>query len=187
MLDVERLADGLRHRAFREAVGQLQQSSWESWPVAGPRATLWCARFIADHDGSPKARHVRWRQATGLTSADPGVADHELAMRVLETSVCYDQLQAAELACVEVVMRKAQLCELKHKDKVLSHESRAGSSAIDDDEFLYLGTGRTRGMLMIAPSLEEFVAGELHKEASTAKERRKMREERAAARPPAKK
>ena len=46
------------------------------------------------------------------------------------------------------------------------------------------GTGETRGLIMVCPSLEEYVAAEMHKEAATAKERRKLREERAATRPP---
>ena len=54
-------------------------------------------------------------------------------------------------------------------------------NSVDEDSFLYMGTGRTRGLIMICPALEEFVAQELAKEAATAKERRKLREERAAA------
>ena len=39
-------------------------------------------------------------------------------------------------------------------------------------------------MIMVAPALEEFVSGELQKEVATAKERRKMREERDLAKGP---
>ena len=59
---------------------------------------------------------------------------------------------------------------------------------VESDEQLYLGTGKTRGLLMVCPALEDYVAAELHRESSAAKERRKMREERQAARaPPGKK
>ena len=180
-LAIARLPDGRRHRSFKEAVALLHETDWDAWPIAGPRTTLWCARFIADNDGTPRARHVRWRQATGLTSADPGVADHELAMRIMETALTFDQLQIAEVASVEIVMRKAQVCELKYKDKIITMDSK---SQIDDDEHLYMGTGKTRGLVMVAPALEDFVAAELQRETAAAKERRKMREERAGARPP---
>ena len=46
-----------------------------------------------------------------------------------------------------------------------------------------LGSGATRGLIMVAPALEDYVAGELHRESAAAKERRKMREERGLARP----
>ena len=71
------------------------------------------------------------------------------------------------------------MIELKHKDRLIS----SGNGGVEDDQHLYLGTGQTRGLIMLAPALEEWVAGELGKEASAAKERRKMREERALTKP----
>ena len=82
---------------------------------------------------------------------------------------------------MEMLIRKAQLIEPKHRDRVLA--SAVGQ--VDDDAHLYLGTGQTRRLLMIGPKLEEFVSAELCKEAATAKERRKMKEERSLAKPPA--
>ena len=180
---IERLPDGQRRREFRSAVSLLLESAWDGWPVAGPRTTLWCCRFIAENDLSPKARHVRWRQMTGLNENDAGVSDHEFCLRLLETALTFDQLQVGELASLEIVMRKAQLTELKHRDRVVSADFK-----VESDEHLYLGTGKTRGLLMVCPALEDYVAAELHRESSAAKERRKMREERQAARaPPGKK
>ena len=56
--------------------------------------------------------------------------------------------------------------------------------SIEEDSRIYLGTGQTRVLLMIAPELEEFAFGVLAKVTATAKERRKLREERSGA-PPA--
>ena len=67
------------------------------------------------------------------------------------------------------------MLEMKLRDKV------AGSlfaGSIEEDSHIYLGTGQTRGFLMIAPELEEFASGVLVKETAAAKERRKLREER---------
>ena len=72
------------------------------------------------------------------------------------------------------------MLERKHRDKA------AGShleGSIEEDTHMYLGTGRTRGLLMISPELEEFASGVLSKETVAAKERRKLREERAGAPP----
>lgn len=176
--------DAIRHREFREAVRLLTQTPWDGWPVAGPRTLGWCLRFIAESDTHPRGRHLRWRTATGLGAGDPGVAEHERAMRVIEHALCFDQLMVTQLAYMELVIRRAQLIELKHKSRVLC----VRGSEVEEDEHLYMGTGETRGLLMIAPALEEFVAGELGRQAAAAKERRKMREERCLAKapPPAK-
>ena len=104
---------------------------------------------------------------------DGGVAEHELIMRVLEQAICFDQLQVCELACLELLIRKAQMIELKHKSRLVTEVG-----GVEDDQHLYLGTGSTRGLIMLSPALEEFVSGELGREAAAAKERRKMREER---------
>ena len=93
----------------------------------------------------------------------------------------FDQLQAAELSVIELVARRAQLIELKYRDKVVGGGM---GGTVDEYVFLYMGAGRTRGLLMISPALEEYVAGELFKETSAAKERRMLREERVAAKAP---
>ena len=69
------------------------------------------------------------------------------------------------------------MLELRHKERVVGS---ALGGTVDEDLHLYVGTGRTRVLLKIAPTLEEFVASELGREAAAAKERRKLREEKAA-------
>ena len=73
------------------------------------------------------------------------------------------------------------MLDIKLRDKVAG--SLFGSS-IEEDSHIYLGTGQTRGLLMISPELEEFAPGVLAQETAAAKERRKLREERSGA-PPA--
>jgi len=184
VLAIQRLPDGRRHRPFRDAVAALVETSWDHWPVHGPRTLLWCARHIVENDQHPLAHHTRFKQNAGLQHHDAGVPVHETAMRMLEYALSYDQVQAAELACLEVAVRQAQLVELKYRDKVVGNQTGAQVSMLDQDDHLYLGTGSTRGQLMIDPRLEEYVAGELQREAAAAKERRKMREERGLQRPP---
>lgn len=185
VMSIQRDRSGVRWRNFRDSAQLLTESEWDAFPVRGPRTLLWCCKFIAEHSLHPAAHHTKWLHMTGLPGTDGGAQEHELALRALDFAVCYDQLQAAEIASLEVLVRRAQMVELKHRDKVVGTGS---TGSVDDDSFLYLGTSRTRGLLMISPSLEEWVAGELAKETAAAKERRKMREERAAAKgPPQKK
>ena len=53
-----------------------------------------------------------------------------------------------------------------------------GGDDVLEDEFLYMGTGETRGLLMVRPALQDHITNELHKEAQIMKERRKLHEER---------
>jgi hypothetical protein len=182
ILAIRRLPDGERWRPYKETVVGLKESEWDRWPIAGPRTLLWCLRFIAEHDQHPKARHVRWRQAAGLSESDAGVSEHEAIMRTIELALLYDQLHLTEIAAFELLARRAQMIELKYKNKIVP----VGSYQNDpfDDAHLYQGTAATRGLIMVSPQLEQYVSGELAKEAGAAKERRKLREERALTKPP---
>ena len=169
-----RKVDGRRVRSFREAVALLTETDWaDGWPVRGPRTLRWVLELIGENSTHPLAHHGRFRQLVGLPASDPGMQEHERAMRILEISIVYDQLQAGELARLELVARAAQLVELRHRDRVCG--VYAGN--VDEDAHLYVGTGRTRGLLCVSPELEAHVATELAKETATLKERRKAREE----------
>ena len=135
-------------------------------------------KFIVQFSNHPLAHHTRFLQSTGLAGSDPSAQEHEHAMRVAEHALSYDQIAGGELASLEVVIRRAQLIELRFRDKVIGGSL---SVTVDDDSHLYLGTGRTRGLLMVCPLLEDWVAGELSRETAAAKERRKLREEKIAA------
>jgi len=175
VLPIVRNKQGVRQRNFSEAVPELTESEWDSWPITGPRTTSWCVAFIKDQNGAPRARHARWKSDCKLKTDDSGVLDHELALRAMELAVCYDQLNISELASFELLARRAQLAEIKHKQALVEYS--VGSSG-HEDEHLYLGTSETRGLLMVAPELETFVASELTKEAAVMKEKRKLREEK---------
>jgi hypothetical protein len=167
--------DGRRHRNFRESVRDMSETDWPGWPVLGPRTTRWVLRFIAEHDIAPRARHTKWRHEAGLSPSDPYVDDHDLALRVIQMAVEFDQLNITELASFELLARRAQMAEWRHRDRLISRNS------IEDgleDDYLYMGTAETRGLILMAPDLADHVTGELHKEANILKERRKVKEER---------
>ena len=159
----------------------LAESVWSHWHLTGARTVFWCCKFIVDVDGTPRARHTKWLHECKLSLADSGAADHETGMRCLEFALCYDQLCVSELACLELMMRKVQLAEMRYRERILGRLDRVDMA---DEEYLYLGEGETRGHIMLCPSLEEYVSGEMHKEGLLMKEKRKLREERLLARPP---
>ena len=176
VLGIRETTEEGRHLAWRDAVSEFSETDWPKFPISGPRTTFWVSRYIRDHDVAPRSRHAKWRAEVGLTAGDQSVIDHEFCCRLLQLAVVYDQLHITELACMELVARKLQMCEYRHRDRAI------GATQGDDlleDAHLYMGVGETRGLVMVAPSLLSYVAEKLKTEAAILKERRKMREERA--------
>ena len=99
---------------------------------------------------------------------------------MLETAVCYDQLDVPSIAVAELMVRQIQTIEERLKDKFTNN---------DDHGIEYsLMTGLPScATLCICPALSAFVATEAAKETAVLKERRKAREERALVRPDPKK
>ena len=73
---------------------------------------------------------------------DRVIHEHRNICRALHLSMCYDQLQGGELAALELLARRAQLVELKYRDRVIKLSAEGN---VEDDEHLYMGTGMTRG------------------------------------------
>jgi hypothetical protein len=170
---------GVRHMDFRGATRKLTETPWPNWPVLGPRTTKWATEYIVGQDGTARSRHTKWKHESGLNVTDPGVSDHELVMRVVTLALEYDQLNISELACFELLMRRAQMSEWKYRERILG---RSGTVLEElDDEHLYMGVSEVRGLLMVSPLLSEHISAELHREAVSLKERRKLREERRSA------
>ncbi|CAK0798442.1 unnamed protein product, partial [Prorocentrum cordatum] len=174
LLAMAKDSSGIRKKLFRDAVLEVTESPWPGWPLLGPRTAAWCVRFIAEQDSHPRARHTKWLHETGLTQSDPGVADHEVAMRAFEFGLVYDQVNVGELVSFELLARRAQMAEWRCRDRLAPR--RADETA--EDEHLYMGTGGTRGLIMMAPFLVEHISTELHRESQVMKEKRKLREER---------
>ena len=78
----------------------------------------------------------------------------------------------AELACLEVAARRAQVIELRRRERVIGTGS--GSTVGDD-----------RGLLMVCPALEEYATNELAKDRAAAKEREELRDDRSTEAPAA--
>ena len=104
-----------------------------------------------------------------------GVGDYEFIMRVFEVAVCYDNLNVSELASFELLARRVQLAAWRHRDRLVV---RNAVDDLADDEYLYMGASETKGSVMVCPALSDHIGQALHKEATIAKERRKIAEAR---------
>jgi hypothetical protein len=171
---------GERYREFRDACAEFTEPSYGDWPLKGPSTVSWCVRFILEHGTTPTGRHRTFLSEGRLAHTDAGIKEHRTLMKAIELGIQYDQLDISQLASFELLFREAQLIEESHKAK-FSGASNATLGA--DESHLFLGLAPTHGAIMVAPSLQEYIAGELHKEYATQKERRKAAEERALLKP----
>ncbi len=99
---------------------------------------------------------------------------------------CADQLDLPNLACVEHLMREAQMVEYHYKNLERDHDAKGakgkgGGLAVEEVE-LFLGGGKSHFEAMVAPDLVEYVAKNLERESSILKQSRRAREEHALAR-----
>ncbi|CAK0881152.1 unnamed protein product [Prorocentrum cordatum] len=168
-----------RFLGMREAVAELTETHWDFFPISGPRTVKWVCEFVRENDVTFRSRHAKFKAETGLSSSDQDVSVHELCCRIMHLLLTYDQLNGSELSCAELVCRRLQMAEYRHRERVLT--TSRGDELLEDSH-LYLGTGETRGLVCISPKLLTFVTDELHKESLVLKERRKLKEERMASR-----
>ena len=82
---------------------------------------MWVIKWLAARGITPLAWHAGWKANGGLQDSDAAVLLHESHCRILETSLCYDQINAGSLAALELVCRQIQNCEDK-----LSHHFEVG-------------------------------------------------------------
>ena len=75
-----------------------------------------------------------------------------------------DQLNVSGLASMELLCMKMQMSECQHRARIFIGSA---NDELQEDLHLYMDTGETRGMVMIAPAL-------FRREANVFKERRTM-------------
>ena len=59
-----------------------------------------------------------WKAEVGLNTLDQAVMDHEFCARVLQSAAVFDQLDVGELAYIEVLYRKMQMSDCRHRERI---------------------------------------------------------------------
>ena len=147
----------------------------------------WCMQHVLESGQTPLGHHQKWKAEVRLSPDDPSLLMHESLCKIWQTMCCYDQLDASNLACAELLTRQLQLIEDKHLDRLDSSSSAGRATGPYQDTHLYLGTTSTRGGVIVCPKLQKWIGEQLAAESLVLKERRKAREERALSRPNPKK
>jgi hypothetical protein len=169
---------GERYREFSEALPLLETIAWADSPVKGPNTVLWVCRFMKENGGTPSGWHSKWVSLMKLQATDAGVHAHEIGCKTLEIMICFDQLQVGSLAAAEFCARQIQLVEEKYRDRGVPKDSLE----LVSEAALFSGA-RSKTTICVCPTLSEWIAEEMRKEAAIMKERRKAREERNLAKP----
>jgi hypothetical protein len=169
---------GKRWASFQSALEKLSPEEVGDWPLEGERTIEWLCNFISQHGPTPDARHTKWTMEQHISVESIGCVLHDLLGFVIELAVCYDQLDVSNCASIEMVGRIYQLLE-----------ETGGSMLVEGLEH-YVGRSKTGGRrrgVALAPSLAKHVTTNLGTEIEIMKQRRKAREEEAAAKESGKK
>ena len=190
------IGDSRRKCDWRDVTPLFSEIAFSDWPISGPRTVLWCCKFLNRRNGGPMDHHRWFVNVHGLHKDSRGVEAHEVALKTLEHAGTYDGLDAPNLASLELMMRKAQLCEYVYMqdsdtktdggDKNNKGGNSGGSRTSGllkvgflDEAAVFAGAHRDHGDAMVCPLLLEYVAREVERDASVQKQARKARDERA--------
>ncbi len=162
-------ANGERSKSFKEAIGEMVQCSFEDFPLE-PRTTLEYLRAVGTISESCYAQHLAWVQQARIPDNNRATHEDELLARVLDMCISYDCLNPANLACMELVVRRRQLI-------AQAHALNPASPSYDGAD-LFLGNQYRAGGGIVVPTLKEHVSKGLQAESQILKERRKLAEAR---------
>ncbi|CAK0852610.1 unnamed protein product, partial [Prorocentrum cordatum] len=171
---------GRRFRTMRSAAESACLSDFDDWVLSGPRTTLYVVGEIAKMNGGPVQRHTTWKHENELTDEEHSVVAHEMLSEILELACTYDEVDVANLACLEALARHMQFIERKIKKKKETVRDFASQD-------YYLSRTRRTGGAIVSPELLKWAAESAARDSAILKEERKAAEERALARAPPKK
>ncbi|CAK0831114.1 unnamed protein product, partial [Prorocentrum cordatum] len=170
-------ARGLRDMPFSDAAMRQTETARADWPARGPRTTTRVPHFMLRMAGGAMARHNRWMATTQALETDDTAKLHDTLRRVIETSLCHDQLVICELASYEFLSRQLQLVEERFFEERARRtqpapkakgqaKDGATSAAADVSSEIghFLGAGETMGNLCICPALMDWIADQMKSE-----------------------
>ena len=164
---------GKRWLEFGEAVNRTREEPLDDFPVRGERGFGWLISYIKDHGGTPDGRQTKWGIEQSVAKDSAVWIIHDMVGFSIELALCYDQLDAVNLASFEVLGRLYQLLE-----------ETMGSMKVEGIDH-YIGRSESSGLrrgIALAPSLAKHTTEALAKETEIIKQRRKAREEEQALR-----
>ena len=172
MTPLVRTAAGKRWQTFEKGVERMCEEQLDDWPLENERSVSWLCDYIVLHGSTPDGRQTKWAMEQGIAKDHVGYILHDIVGYCIELAVCYDQIDLANCASFEILGRLYQLLE------------ETGGTMVVEGLDHYIGRARTGGKkrgVAMAPGLSKSVAATMGAEVEVLKQRRKAREEEAAA------
>ncbi|CAE8585339.1 unnamed protein product, partial [Polarella glacialis] len=116
-----------------------------------------------------------------LQATEADAIHHEFLCKLIQTGLCYDQLDLTNSVAFELIFRELQQLEQKHSERASIRGDVERNEALSEHNLMM---GLQQPTYMMSPELRTWISGELSQEAAVLKERRKAREERTLARAP---
>ena len=172
VLSVSRDGVGRRNKELRAALAEMVQTDFDDFPLQGERVALEYLTSVRDGPGNLTTFHSEFMRLSGLNENSAVAHDHKCLVMALHFAVTYDQINAANSAMVEQLVRRL----LQHEiavERDPRHPDYAGLSVM-------LGQTTTATGGAEVTKFRTWLSSKQNERAQTMKQARLLREERAA-------
>ena len=163
------LVSGERHRSLEESAALLSPATFGDWPIDGPRSMSWFTRNLRKSHLTFLTHHQKWIAQSGIRDGDRVRHEHSSLCRALDLLASYDQLNIANLAGAEAMLKRVQLIEE-------AYHGRPSAPSFEAAEH-YLGIQETTDGSMVDPILRKHASLKIKDEIDVKREQRKYMEE----------
>lgn len=159
---------GDRWRRIDSAAAEMVEVDMPDFPLEGPRSALWMVRQLHRNSLDFRMHHERWIKSSGVRGNDRSIFEHRALCRAMDLLISYDQLNVANLAGAETLIRRLVTIEEAYR-------GRPDAPNYEHAEYMSGVTEPADGSL-VPPALKKHTAERLKADAEIAKELRKARE-----------
>jgi hypothetical protein len=171
VLSITRDRGGKRHKDYREAVNELEETEFKDFPHEGTRVVKEYLESIRDGAGNLTSYHAEFIRVSGLAENSAIAHDHKALTQALHYGLTYDQMNIANSAMAEQVVRRLIQHELA-VERDPRHPDYGGLG------LLLSGTTTATGSAEVS-KFRAWLSTRQQQQAATLKQARLLREEKA--------
>lgn len=97
---------------FREAMNLMRESSFKDWTFSDPRAVKEYLTSINDSGTDMGNYHLQWVKNSNVNTRTSVVHEHRNLIEVLRLAITHHQLDASNLQCLELAVRRLVQLEI---------------------------------------------------------------------------
>ncbi|CAJ1457386.1 unnamed protein product [Effrenium voratum] len=169
LLGDHRDSQGKRSLTLREASALFRTTSFQDWPMQGPRATVEFLSAILKGPGDMASYHLQWLKASGVSQYGAIAHEHRVICECLRLATSLDQIDVTNLASFEHLVRRCIQLEAAVARSPASPDF-SGLDLVLDDPIAQEGH-------VVPAEFNAWLAGRLKERAQVQKQARLYREE----------